>query len=297
MTRLCLLCGLLVCLLFVMPPLPAQTVAAGVAEPLVIGESFPVVSRILGETRRINVWRPPSWAVPASGALPVIYMPDGGIAEDFQHVAGLLQVLIGNGGMRPFLLVGIENTQRRRDLTGPTSAESDRTIAPVVGGSAVFRAFLRDELKPIVAQRYKVTGESAIMGESLAGLFVLETLVLEPALFDHFIAFDPSVWWNAEWLTGQVTAKLGAWTGPCRTLAVVASNEPSQVEPIGRLRTALVSLDTARVRWQLSTMSQESHATIYHPAALVTLRALFAPRDVRRKERAGCPGSDHTTRY
>jgi enterochelin esterase-like enzyme len=51
--------------------------------------------------------------------LPVLYMPDGGMAEDFLHVAGLVQVSVGNGTMRPFLLVGIENTQRRRDMTGP----------------------------------------------------------------------------------------------------------------------------------------------------------------------------------
>ena len=33
-------------------------------------------------------------------------------------------------------------------------------------------------------------------GESLAGLFVVETLLLEPDLFDTYIALDPSLWWN-----------------------------------------------------------------------------------------------------
>ena len=47
-------------------------------------------------------------------------MPDGGIAEDFLHVAGLVPVSVGNGTMRPFILGGIENTERRRDMTGPT---------------------------------------------------------------------------------------------------------------------------------------------------------------------------------
>src|SRR5215213_9846655 len=64
-----------------------------------------------------------------SARLPVLYMPDGGTSEDFIHVAGLLQVSIGNGTMRPFILVGIENTERRRDMTGPTTVEEDRRIA------------------------------------------------------------------------------------------------------------------------------------------------------------------------
>jgi predicted alpha/beta superfamily hydrolase len=123
-------------------------------------------------------------------------MPDGGMAEDFLHVAGLIQVGVSNGTMRPFLLVGIENTERRRDMTGPTDNPEDRKIAPRVGGSAHFREFIRNELKPAISGRYRVTGETAIVGESLAGLFVVETLLLEPTMFDTYIAFDPSLWWN-----------------------------------------------------------------------------------------------------
>ena len=50
--------------------------------------------------------------------------------------------------MRPFILVGIENTQRRRDLTGSTTNAEDRKIAPRVGGSAAFRQFICEKLMP-----------------------------------------------------------------------------------------------------------------------------------------------------
>lgn len=82
--------------------------------------------------------RPPTATLPRCG-WPVLYMPDGGIEEDFLHVAGLVQVSVGNGTMRPFILVGIENTARRRDLTGLTTRAEDKKIAPKVGGSAAFR--------------------------------------------------------------------------------------------------------------------------------------------------------------
>ena len=91
---------------------------------------------------------PPGYTESPDVRVPVLYMPDGGMAEDFLHVAGLVQVSTGNGTMRPFLLVGIENTQRRRDLTGPTEVEDDKKIAPRVGGSEAFRKFIRDELMP-----------------------------------------------------------------------------------------------------------------------------------------------------
>src|SRR3954471_7662343 len=123
-------------------------------------------------------------------------MPDGGMAEDFLHVAGLVEASVGHGTMRPVVLVGIENTERRRDTTGPTENAKDKTIAPHVGGSAAFRKFIREELMPQVRSRYRTTAETAIVGESLAGLFVVETFLLEPDLFDTYIAFDPSLWWN-----------------------------------------------------------------------------------------------------
>lgn len=174
---------------------PAPSAQAA-ATPLVIGETFTIESKALGETRRINVYRPQPWGLDPKAPLPVLYMPDGGIGEDFLHVAGLVQVLSGNGSMRPFLLVGIENTERRRDMTGPSKDPQDQKIAPRIGGSAAYRSFLRDELMPQVRQRYPTTEERALIGESLAGLFVVETLLQEPALFNSYIALDPSLWWN-----------------------------------------------------------------------------------------------------
>src|SRR5262249_14962133 len=153
--------------------------------------------------RRINVHMPPGYADSSGARLPVLYMPDGGLAEDFLHIAGLVQVSVSNGTMRPFLLVGIENTERRRDLTGPTDNEEDKKIAPRVGGSKAFRKFIREELMPQVKSRYRTTNETAIIGESLAGLFVVETFLLEPALFDTYIAVDPSLWWNNQKLVAE----------------------------------------------------------------------------------------------
>ena len=138
--------------------------ARSTVEPLVIGETFRIDSKVLAETRRINVYLPPGYAG-STARMPVMVMPDGGLAEDFLHIAGLIEVSVGNGTMRPFILVGIENTERRRDMTGPTDNPEDRKIAPRVGGSAAFRKFIRDELMPEVKRRYRTTDETAIVGQ------------------------------------------------------------------------------------------------------------------------------------
>jgi uncharacterized protein len=257
----------------------AQNAAGRVSQAtaLTVGETFTIQSTTLGEARRINVYMPPAYAASPEQRLPVLYMPDGGIGEDFLHVAGLVQVSVGNGTMRPFLLVGIENTQRRRDLTGPTERADDRKIAPQVGGSEAFRRFLRTELMPEVARRYRTTAETAIIGESLAGLFVVETFFVEPDLFDTYIAFDPSLWWNGEELVHRAESRLATAAQRRTTLYLASSGEKDLSRLTRQLAELLRTKAPATLTWHHEPMPNETHATIYHPAALHALRRLFKP--------------------
>jgi uncharacterized protein len=258
-------------------PAQAQATQTPLAAPLCIGETFTLASKTLGETRRLNVYLPPVYRDSATVRLPVLYMPDGGLAEDFLHVAGLVQVLVGNGSMRPFILVGIENTQRRRDLTGPTTNADDKKIAPRVGGSATFRQFIRRELMPAVRQRYRTTAETALMGESLAGLFTVETLLLEPDLFDTYLAFDPSLWWNSGQLTQQAARLVPAYHGPAKTLYLATSSQ-GDTAATRQLANLVRTVGPSRITGYYEPLPAETHATIYHPAALRGLRLALRPR-------------------
>jgi predicted alpha/beta superfamily hydrolase len=258
-------------------PIAPSSVAPAPAAPLVVGETFTIRSAVLGEVRRINVYAPPAYAGPPAARLPVLYMPDGGLGEDFLHVAGLVQVLTGNGTMRPFLLVGIENTERRRDMTGPTDTPRDRRIAPRVGGSAAFRRFLRAELMPEVRARYRTTAETAVVGESLAGLFVVETFLREPDLFDTYLAFDPSLWWDGGRLVEGADAVLRARPAARKALFLANSDEPELAQLTTRLAGVLAAGAFPGLTWQHVPLAGETHATIYHPAALRAFRTVFRP--------------------
>jgi uncharacterized protein len=255
----------------------SQPTATASSTPLVIGESFTIASKALAETRHINVYVARAWDTPPDAPLPVLYMPDGGIQEDFLHVAGLLQVSVANGTMRPYMLVGIQNTERRRDLTGPTDNPEDRKIAPVVGGSAAYRSFIRDELMPEVKRRYRTTQETAIVGESLAGLFVVETFLLEPQLFDHYLAFDPSLWWNRSALPGQAAALLSKQGPGKHSLYLASSSEQGIAIEVQRLEDILRKQAPANLQWHVEKMPDETHGTIYQPAALKAFRTVFRP--------------------
>ena len=240
-------------------------------------ESFTIDSRALGEPRPINVYLPRAYRASDNVRLPLLYMPDGGIDEDFAHMATTVDSLIARYEMEPVILVGIPNTQRRRDLTGPTRVASDSAIAPTVGGSAAFRAFIRDELMPAVAARYRTTRERAIIGESLAGLFIVETFLLEPTLFDHYIAFDPSLWWNGGALVDSASAQLAAMPRLPQTLQLASSGEAMIGKEVARFASILAKAPLAPpFEWTHEERPDLTHATIFRALKAPALLVVFA---------------------
>ena len=244
-------------------PSPAQQSSA---DSVPKHDSFTMRSKALDENRLINVYTPPEYRESRGGAkpLPVLYMPDGGLDEDFPHVAHMVDSLIARGAIRPVIVVGVPNTQRRRDLTGPTRVASDSAIAPRVGGSAAFRRFLADELMPEVERRYRTTPERGIIGESLAGLFIMETFLEQPTLFTHYIALDPSVWWNAGALVDSAGALLAKFDSAPRTLYFASSREPSTSVGLARIAALLRAAPPKGLRWTYEPRPDLGHDNIFH---------------------------------
>ena len=168
-------------------------------DPIPKHDSLKIASKFTKDDRVINIWTPSIYEQ-SSDSLPVLYMPDGGIKEDFPHIANTLEKLITENKIPACILVGIENTVRGRDLTGPTKIEYDLGYIPKAGGGDNFRKFIKNELFPAINEKYRTTNKKFIIGESLAGLFVVETFLLDNEMFDNYIAIDPSIWFNEQYL-------------------------------------------------------------------------------------------------
>ncbi|GGY18044.1 hypothetical protein GCM10008098_07380 [Rhodanobacter panaciterrae] len=261
--------------LFVLAALAGDAVAAGAAMPA--HASFTIDSALLKEVRRINVYTPPGYAAAKNARYPVLYMPDGGMQEDFPHVATDVDSAIRAGEMRPMIVVGIENTERRRDMTGPTDVDSDRKIAVHVGGSVAFRAFIANELMPQVRQRYRTSDKTAIVGESLAGLFVVETFLLQPKLFDTYIALSPSLWWNNMALAHSAATRLKARPGLTGTLYFATASDDDIGDAGEVLQAALRANAPHGLIWFYQAWPDLHHSNIYINASPRVFRQLFPP--------------------
>jgi len=250
---------------------PISLSAQEIAPP----DTFTITSKGVGEPRPITVHLPDGYADGGSTRYPVLYMPDGGMHEDLPHVAKTVDSLVALGRIRPVIIVGIPNTQRRRDLTGPTRFKEDSAIAPKVGGSNAFRRFIAEELIPEVDRRYRTTPERAIIGESLAGLFIVETFLLTPQLFDHYVALDPSLWWDGGSLTASAEGRLAGFDGRARSLYLASSNVTDIATPTAKVAEA-VTRSGKRIRATYAPRTDLTHATIY--LALAPESLIFALR-------------------
>lgn len=231
-------------------------------DPVPAHDSLKIASAVLNETRHINIWTPAPYKTGAD-SLPVLYMLDGGLKEDFAHVANTLEKLINNKSIPPMILVGIENTQRRRDLTGPSEVKEDEKVAPLSDGSTPFRKFLKEELFPKINQSYRTTGQKAIIGESVAGLFVMETLLLDGEMFNAYIAFDPSVWWNNHYLVRTSTEYLKKLPAQPIKLWFAGSDATDISQYTQQLAKDFTSNAPATLTWKYSDEPKEQHNTIF----------------------------------
>lgn len=276
---------------------PTVASAQGVSPPpppmkpegrdIVIGQSFELPSRILGGIRRVNVRLPDHYGEPGR-RFPVLVLLDGGEREDFLHIAGLTQITAAWGEGQGLILVGVEGVDRRHDLTSPSSVASDLKAAPTSGGSVAYRRFLVEELKPWIDAHYPLHGGYGLIGESLAGLFVLETLLEQPAAFDDYISVSPSLWWSGGRLSTTAADRLRRpmpggrrlWIGFDRP-APPADQATRERALQDRLAAALGAFAPSGLTWSAERLD-EGHSTIYHPAALRALRALYpVPADRR----------------
>lgn len=238
-------------------------------------DEFTIQSKQVGEKRIINVWTPPQYKS-STDSLPVMYMADGGIVkEDFPHVANTLAALIKTNSIPPMILVGIANTQRRRDLTGFTVVENDKKIASVIGGAEKFRAFIKLELFPEIAKRYRITKRKSIIGESLSGLFVIETFLLTPDMFDDYIAFDPSLWWNNHFVIKTAKQHLASISKSDKRIWFAASDTDGIKQFTQQLAEILKSENKSNLKWHYSFEPKQEHSTIFRATKVKAIKWTF----------------------
>lgn len=132
-------------------------------------------------------------------------------------------------------------------------------------------------MKPLVEQTYRTNGRDVVLGESLAALFVVETYLVEPSLFDGYGAVDPSLWWDKEALSRTAGAKL-ADGQKGRSLFLAIAKE--QLEEPSSSKRLVAALRKDGITYCLAVHPELTHATIYQQLTPEAVQYLLSPAEV-----------------
>jgi len=256
------------------------------SKPFVLGEIVEMESKILSETRILNIYLPEGYNPEDSIAYPVIYLLDGSADEDFIHVVGLVQFYTFPwiNAMPKSIVVGIATVERKRDFTYPTTIQKDKERFPTTGGSANFIGFIENELQPFIMKKYKTTEEKTIIGQSLGGLVATEILLKKPTLFSKYIIISPSLWWDDASLL-KLNSDLLSETFVQETVIYLGVGKeglaPTEIPHVmevdaNLLAEKLKSTKSPNVKVYFDYLPDEDHATISHQAISNAIKLVYA---------------------
>ena len=238
----------------------------------VLGHVDTLYSKTLGEKRVLNIFLPTGYSPDSAHTYPVIYLLDGAADEDFIHIAGLVQFASFPWveHLQPSILVGIANTDRKRDFTYtsasgfkfPPELAAYQNAHKNAGGSAHFMDFVEKELQPYIDQAYKTNTERTLIGQSLAGLMATEFLLKKPQLFNKYIIMSPSLWWDNESLLRIQPAQ----PRPCTKVYIAVGKEGKMMENDARKLAKMLQKSQKFPSLLFEFLPKEDHGTILHPA-------------------------------
>jgi predicted alpha/beta superfamily hydrolase len=216
-------------------------------QDITIGKKYSMRSKVLEEERPYWVSVPNSYdEADEKRRYPVLYLLDGDI--HFQPASGVVQFMSGgnNGNCQipEMIIVAILNTDRTRDLT-PTHTSigisgEEEPFLKSSGGGNTFLKFIRDELFPQIDSKFHTLPTRIFVGHSLGGLLAIHAFMNEPDMFQAYIAIDPSLYWDHQFLTHHAENKVSTIRKLRKSLYISSANSPAILNnhPI-RMRKAI----------------------------------------------------------
>lgn len=241
-----------------------------------IGKSITIESKILGETRDLNIYLPMGYSKDSIKTYPVIYLLDGSKDEDFIHISGIVQ--FGSFSwiniIPESIVVGIANVDRKKDFTYTSTNALDQKDFPTSGKSENFVKFLQKELQPFIEKTFKTGNNKTIIGQSLGGLLATEILFKTPDLFNNYIIVSPSLWWDNENLLNYTPKKYSSK----KSIYIAVGKEGEVMERTAKkLYAKLNNEKTENTKLFFEFLEDKTHGDALHQAVYNAFEKMFKP--------------------
>ena len=170
----------------------AFNASAQTRKEIITADVVTVNSKILKEIRTAWVYNPGNKK--ESKTYPVIYVLDG--ASHFKSVVAMVEYLSGANVIPPMIVVGILHSNRMKDLTPTIEDSIADSRGENSGGGENFMSFIKNELFREIESTYSTAPYRILMGHSVGGLTVINTLIHHKDYFNAYVSIDASLWWD-----------------------------------------------------------------------------------------------------
>lgn len=245
-------------------------------EPVSIGAKHKLYSEILHEDREYWVHLPEEYAENEDKKYPVLYLLDGD--RNFTSLVAIEQGRRRN----PFIIVGVLNTDRGRDMTPSHSLEKKKGYHPNSGGAEKFHEFLTKELRKCVHEKYRTNGNNTLLGHSFGGLFTMFTFLNHNNSFDTYLALDPSFWWDNEYLLQEYNTHWDILESKGKTLYMAKSGSGNN-KGDDKLKDSLTIFHEElekrakglELKYKFEIFENETHGSMVLPASINAIKFMW----------------------
>jgi predicted alpha/beta superfamily hydrolase len=260
-------------------------------QPIVLAHVDTLYSQLLKEKRPVWIYSPSyDTTYFTRPQYPVLYLLDAdAYFSSLVTMVQQLSVINGNTILPEMIIVGIPNLPGKRihDLT-PTFSTIDANF----GGGESFISFLEKELIPYVDEHYATAPYRTLIGHSLGGLLVVNTLLKHPKLFSAYVALDPSIFYAQRALLQQtnIIIKRPNFQGRSLFLGIANTMDPgmdilqvrndtsqstNHIRSILKLKDELQATVSNGLKWSYKYYQQDDHASMPLIGEYDALRYIF----------------------
>lgn len=249
---------------------------------IVGSEVWNVPDPLSGRNYQVFIALPGSYTSSPERRYPVLYVTDADYAFPLMRQIGR-RLNVNAPKVEEFILVGLSYAvgeegmaSRRRDYT-PTSAGAVGAPTDAIRGtSGAYMVYLRDQVLPFVAHRYR-TDESRrnFLGHSYGGLLGTQIIFTQPELFSGYILGSPSYWYDNHYMDGMESAFAATHKDlPARVYMYVGQYEDmrpgdpryakryNMVTDARRMAQALRSRNYPSLHMNLDVLEAEDHLSV-----------------------------------
>ncbi len=243
--------GLLALLAVVGPPARAQVSGPPISQI----RTERIASARLGDEREIWISLPDRYGE-TSGAYPVLYMMDADFNFNSGVLGGLRQAAL-LGEMPDFIVVGIKNTDRSKDIFPEEITYADGSKD---GGRADrYLDFIRVELVPRVEKSYRTEKPRILYGTSNTGFTAVYGLLRDPGLADCVIAASATLQVKT-YLAKRDQMIRGFKGGPRRLVLIMGERDlPTIISGNGELKETIDTLAPEGLSCRLAVIGGAGH--------------------------------------